>query len=95
MSMITINAILKAKLGQEKALYQELMKVIEPSQQENGCIDYTLHRSLEDDSVFVFYETWKDKEALQAHITSPHYQAYRDAIQDLVESREVYKLKKV
>ncbi|WP_226658842.1 putative quinol monooxygenase [Pseudalkalibacillus hwajinpoensis] len=93
--MITINAILKAKAGKEKELYQELTKVIVPSQQENGCVAYTLHRSLEDDSVFVFYEMWEDKDALEAHITSPHYQAYRDATQDLIESREVYKLEKV
>ena len=93
--MITINAILKAKTGKEEALYQELTKVITPSQQENGCVAYTLHRSLDDEAVFVFYETWEDNSALQAHITSPHYQAYRDATQNLVESREVYKLKKV
>ncbi|WP_337958018.1 putative quinol monooxygenase [Guptibacillus sedimenti] len=93
--MITLNAILKARAGKEEALYQKLTNVIEPSRRENGCVAYTLHRSLDDNSVFVFYETWKDNEALQAHIASPHFQAYRDATQDLVESREVYKLKKV
>ncbi|MYL28754.1 antibiotic biosynthesis monooxygenase [Halobacillus halophilus] len=95
MDMITINAFLTAKEGSEEELFHELKKVIEPSRNEAGCIDYVLHRSLDDSSVFVFYETWKDQEALQAHIDSDHYQAYREATQDLTSSREVHKLEKV
>ncbi|WP_226579880.1 putative quinol monooxygenase [Halobacillus litoralis] len=93
--MITINAILKAKQGKEEELFTELKKVIEPSRAEDGCVDYVLHRSIDDDSVFLFYETWQDQEAFQSHIDSPHYQAYREATADLMESREVRKFQKV
>ncbi|WP_035531381.1 putative quinol monooxygenase [Halobacillus kuroshimensis] len=93
--MITINAFLTAKEGREEELFNELRKVIEPSRKEAGCIDYVLHRSLDDASVFAFYETWKDQEALQMHIDSDHYQAYREATKDLTSSREVHKLEKV
>ncbi|MBN8237118.1 antibiotic biosynthesis monooxygenase [Halobacillus kuroshimensis] len=93
--MITINAFLTAKEGREEELFNELKKVIEPSRKEAGCIDYVLHRSLDDASVFAFYETWKDQEALQMHIDSDHYQAYREATKDLTSSREVHKLEKV
>ncbi|MBX0358547.1 putative quinol monooxygenase [Halobacillus sp. Nhm2S1] len=93
--MITINAIIKAKQGQEQALFEEMKKAVEPSQSEEGCMEYTLHRSLDDEGTFVFYETWKDETALKAHIESDHYQAYRKATADLTDSRAVHKLQKV
>jgi quinol monooxygenase YgiN len=95
MSAITITAILQAKKGKEEALFAELQKVVSPSQAEEGCIEYTLHRSLDEEGTFVFYETWANEQALQAHIESAHYQAYRNAAEGLIEKREVHKLRKV
>lgn len=43
MSEVIINAILQAKPGKEEELRSELVKVIEPSREEKGCIQYTLH----------------------------------------------------
>ncbi|WLR46418.1 putative quinol monooxygenase [Halobacillus litoralis] len=93
--MITINAIIQAKQGQEDALFTELKKVVEPSRKETGCVEYTLHQSLDDEGTFVFYETWEDETALKAHVESGHYQAYREATAELTESRSVHKLRKV
>ncbi|WP_282034909.1 putative quinol monooxygenase [Metabacillus indicus] len=95
MQPITITAILKAKEGKEGELRAELQNVLAPSLAEEGCMEYTLHESAEDERVFVFYETWKDAEALQQHIDSAHYQAYRKNTADLMESREVLKLRKL
>lgn len=95
MSSITINAILTAKPGCEEKLYEELLHVIGPSQAEEGCIVYTLHRSLENKAVFVFYETWESEAALYAHIVSEHYKRYRSNTESLIEKREVHRLQKV
>jgi quinol monooxygenase YgiN len=92
MEPIVITAILKPKADMEGQLLAELNKVQEASQAEAGCINYVLHQSIEDDT-FVLHETWKDKEALESHIASPHYQEYRANIADLVAKREVFKLK--
>lgn len=94
MPAITITAILKAKEGKEAALRAELEKVLAPSRAEEGCIEYTLHESLEEKEVFVFYETWENEEALQQHIQSTHYQTYRENTSDFIESRQVFKLRK-
>ncbi|MDR0136227.1 putative quinol monooxygenase [Metabacillus idriensis] len=94
MPAITITAILKAKEGKEDALRTELEKVLAPSRAEEGCIEYTLHESLEEKEVFVFYETWENEEALQQHIQSTHYQTYRENTSDFIESRQVFKLRK-
>ncbi|MGR9049535.1 putative quinol monooxygenase [Halobacillus faecis] len=93
--MITITAIIQAKRGQEEALFSELKKVVEPSRKEPGCVEYALHRSLEDEATFVFYETWENETALKAHVESDHYQTYREATAELTESRTVHKLRKV
>ncbi|MDP4084503.1 MAG: putative quinol monooxygenase [Bacillota bacterium] len=94
MASITINAILKAKPGKEQLLREELVKVIQPSRAEKGCIEYTLHESLEDRGVFVFYETWKDEESLKFHTETDHYQEYRQNVSTLLDTREVYRLQK-
>lgn len=95
MNNIVINAILKAKEGKSEQLKDTLLKVIEPSRNEAGCIEYTLHTSLDDNNIFVFYEIWNDDEALQQHLQSPHYQAYRNSAGKLLESRDVYRLNKM
>ncbi|WP_137790513.1 putative quinol monooxygenase [Bacillus sp. E(2018)] len=89
---ITINAILKAREGKEELLRDELIKVVQASRNEEGCINYTLHESMENPSTFVFYENWRDEDALNSHIDSQHYKAYRKNIETLVQNREVYRL---
>ncbi|MBH0162566.1 MULTISPECIES: putative quinol monooxygenase [Fictibacillus] len=89
---ITINAILIAREGKEEALRDELINVAQASRKEEGCISYILHESTENPSTFVFYENWRDEDALNSHINSQHYKAYRKNIETLVQNREVYRL---
>ncbi|MGD6776805.1 MULTISPECIES: putative quinol monooxygenase [Bacillaceae] len=95
MKPITINAIMTAKPGMEDDLFQEMQKMVAPSRAEKGCEEYTLHQSVEQEGVFVFYETWQDEQALKEHVATKHYLNYRRKIESLVEKREVYRLTKV
>lgn len=92
---ITITAILKAHPGKEEALRQALDEVIPPSRQEEGCLTYVLHESLDAPGTFVFYEKYRDETALDAHINSEHYQAYRKQVEMLLAARDVYRLREV
>lgn|SRR4051812_48826170 len=92
MGEITINAVLKAKPGKEELLRAELLKMIEASRAEDGCVQYTLHESTEDKETFVFYERWKDEKALTFHIETEHYEYYRQQTEQLLEKRDVYRL---
>lgn len=94
MGPIIITAILKPKEGFEDQLLGELQKVQKASREEPGCIQYELHRSV-DDHTFVLYEVWKDNEAVASHTQSSHYQEYRNGIADIVATREVYRLKAI
>lgn len=94
MANIVVTAIFKPKQDKIQTLLEELEKVAQASKQEAGCIQYELHQSLEDDTILL-YEMWEDSEAIQNHINSDHYIAYRENTANLLESRDVYKLKKI
>lgn len=94
MTNLVNNAILKAKPGNEEKLKAELIKMLEPSRSESGCIQYTLHESVEP-GVFVFYEVWEDEAALEFHMNTPHFKAYRENIASLVDSREAFRLHQI
>ncbi|MGE6368748.1 putative quinol monooxygenase [Planococcus kocurii] len=92
MEPIVITAILKPKENMADQLLRELNTVLIASRAEAGCVSYVLHQSIEDDT-FVLHETWQDKNALENHVATRHYQEYRTHTADLVEKREVFKLK--
>lgn len=94
MNSIVITAIFKPKEDKIEPFLEELKKVQEASRQEDGCLQYDLHQSMEDQT-YVLYEVWKDNEAVEAHINTDHYKQYRDNTAELIESREVYKLTKM
>jgi quinol monooxygenase YgiN len=95
MENVVITAVLSSKPGMEESLYKILQKVVEPSRNEEGCMTYQLHQSLDDVGTFIFYEVWENEEAVQSHIMSEHYKAYREQAESLIETRHVYRLKKV
>lgn len=73
---IMVLARIKAKDGMAEKVKQELMSLVAPTRSEAGCIDYNLHQSTDDESLFMFYENWTSKQALDEHIEKPHLQAF-------------------
>src|SRR3954468_9146136 len=69
---ITTIARLKAKPGAEARLEELLRSLIEPTRAESGCIDYTMHRALEEPGVYYFYDNWRSQDDLDAHFQTPH-----------------------
>lgn len=85
MSRITVIATLKAREGLEGKVQQELLKMVEETHKEIGCLQYDLHRCVDDQSVFVFYETWESKDSLDKHFATPHFLRLSDMIEELFE----------
>lgn len=94
MEQIAVTAILKPKKGQEENVLHVLQEVLIGSRNEEGNIQYDVHQSIEEPT-FVIYEVWKDQQAIETHVNSEHYEKYRQDISSLIESREVYKMKKL
>lgn len=67
-----VMARIKAKPDTIKQVSLGLQCLLAPTRQEAGCIQYDLHQSSEDPTLFYFYEKWKDDEALFKHLKTPH-----------------------
>lgn len=74
--MLTVVAKVRAKPGREEEVLSELNKLVTETRSEPGCLNYDLHRSQTEPAVFMFYENWTDRDALDAHAASPHMKAW-------------------
>jgi len=70
--------ILKAKTQPHMAdAFRTLfLGYVQASRSEPGCVEYHMLRDLEDPTLFVFYEIWASKAALDVHSGLPHMAAF-------------------
>lgn len=92
MSQVTVVAKLVVRKDAVDAVKTELLKLIAPTRQEEGCIDYRLHQDNAAPTVFIFYETWDSMTSLERHLTTLHYRNYIAAVEGAVEEKVVYKM---
>jgi len=59
MSVLTIVARIEAHPDRVELVKSELLKLIEPTRKERGCLKYDLHQDNERPELFVFYEGWE------------------------------------
>lgn len=69
---VTVLAIMKAAKGREDEAFREMEALIFPTRSEAGCINYDLHRSLDDPATFMFHENWRSKQDLDEHLAKPY-----------------------
>eukprot|EP00617_Octactis_speculum_P008761 CAMPEP_0185771270 /NCGR_PEP_ID=MMETSP1174-20130828/63938_1 /TAXON_ID=35687 /ORGANISM="Dictyocha speculum, Strain CCMP1381" /LENGTH=97 /DNA_ID=CAMNT_0028457073 /DNA_START=109 /DNA_END=402 /DNA_ORIENTATION=+ len=50
----------------------------EESRKEEGCFRFDLLRDQSDPNKFIFYEVYKDANAVDVHKSMPHYKAWSD-----------------
>ena len=92
MPNLTIVAKVVAKIECIQAVKTELIKLVEPTRQESGCIDYRLHQDNDDPAVFIFYENWESDDCLEKHINSAHFIAYVYAVEGMIDDKVVYRM---
>ncbi len=85
MGKIAVIATSKAKSGKTDELKAELLKLIEPSRKDRGCIKYDLHQDVNDPAIFVFYENWESAELLSEHLAQPHLVAFKEKAGELLD----------
>ena len=92
---LTVVATIVAKPGREAETEAVLLGLIAPTRRDAGYIGYDLHRDLGDPRTFLFYETWENKAALDAHLASAHLEAFKARVPELVERLDVRLLDKI
>jgi quinol monooxygenase YgiN len=54
------------------------------SRAEEGVVDYRVATDAEDETVFRFFEQYEDEAAFGAHAESDHFEAFEEALPDLL-----------
>ena len=81
---LTIVARIESRVDRIQLVKSELIKLIEPTRKEKGCIQYDLHQDHDNPAVFLFYENWESRELWQKHMSNDHLVAYGRATEGSV-----------
>jgi len=73
---ITVIAHIRARAGKEPETEQVITGLIGPTQNEPGCISYELFAGPDTPGLYMFIETWENREALLTHLQQPYVQAF-------------------
>ncbi len=94
MSRRVLVARYRARTGKGDVIASQLRAMAEAvNEDEPGCVDYRVGRSVENPDEFLLYEEYVDQAALEAHRETPHFQAIVEAtIVPLLEERQRFVL---
>lgn len=65
-------AHIHAAAGQGVLVREVLETLLEPTRTEQGCLSYDFYLDADNPERFTFIEEWSSREALQAHLATPH-----------------------
>ena len=100
--MVYVIATLELAPGKRSAFLAEFAKVMPLVRAEQGCIEYAPAIDADTDIASQYrigpdkvtiVEKWESIDALRAHDTSSHMQAYRGRVKDYVRGKEIRILK--
>lgn len=86
LNTLVIVAKIEAKEDKVEFVKSELLKLIEPTRNEEGCLQYDLHQDRTNPAIFLFYEKWQNRDLWQQHMNNDHIKTYRQATEGAVES---------
>ena len=68
MNILTCIAKITALEKHKVTVFTELSKLLIPTRKERGCINYDLHIDNNNDTIFIFHDSWESEHDLNAHI---------------------------
>lgn len=95
MSEIRIVATIIAKSNEVEFVKSATKSIVEPSNRDEGCIQYELHQDNNDLNTFVFFERWQDQESLDKHNQTPHLKEFIERIKDKIDLLDVKLMRKI
>ena len=69
---IVLIAHLNVKKDKVEDLKQAALAIVADSRSEPGCINYDVHQAIDNETVFIWHETWANKAALDEHFTKSY-----------------------
>ena len=80
----TIIGTVVAKPEKRDELLSILKAQVAPTRAEEGCLSYDFHCDANDPNVFVFYENFVDRAALDWHLQQPHLHPLQQKLDELL-----------
>ncbi len=77
---IVLIARLKVKADKIDQAKSAALAIVADTRKETGCINYDIHQSIEDETVFCWHETWVDKAAIDEHFATPFFQKFFEVV---------------
>ncbi len=82
---LVIVARIKANKNNASLVEAELLKLVEPTRKEQGCLQYDLHQDNLSPELFLLYEKWETKDLWLQHRVNEHMVRFREAIEGAVD----------
>ena len=83
------NIVLMARLIVKKdkigALKQAALAIVAESRQEAGCVNYDVHQLIDDETVFLWHETWANKAALDEHFAKSYTKEFFAGVDEFAD----------
>jgi quinol monooxygenase YgiN len=73
---VYLTALVKCKPGNTDELKGYLEQLVAASTKEEACLQYELYQSTDNDTQFIFHETWASQEGLDVHNQQPHIKKF-------------------
>jgi quinol monooxygenase YgiN len=70
--------------GKAPEFREELVRVVEPSRAEDGCVAIHVFESLREPLVFAIHSEWADEAAFELHARLPHTVRFLKAAAELL-----------
>jgi len=86
---ITYAITIRCEDGAAGLFRSVLAEIAPPSRDEEGCEDFQVHESTEDENVFFVYERYVDEAAYEHHLTTPAFARVKDEVFPRVVERDV------
>ncbi len=86
MSKLTIIATIVANIDKVELVKTEMIKLLDKTRIEEGCINYDLHQDNDNPAYFVFHENWESEAHLEKHLASQHIAEYMAATEGCIET---------
>jgi quinol monooxygenase YgiN len=92
---LTIVARIEAEKDKIDLVKAALLKLIEPTRDEQGCLQYDLHQDNDHPEIFLFYENWETRELWQTHMNSDHLNAHKKATEEAIKEVTLHEMTRI
>jgi quinol monooxygenase YgiN len=86
--------VARFKVNKDKLseMREAIEKSVPPTQQEAGCLHYEYSQDIDDETVFVLVEQWRDLQKLAMHFKTSHFQEVAQTLDAILAEEPVITL---